>query len=202
MQHTRQQILDYLQSNRMATTTELSRVLLVTPANIRHHLRLLKDARMVEVVGLEPVRGRGRPNKIYGLTDNALMHNLGGLTSALLRALPVCENDSNAAIAQVARNLLGDYQVSPNRHSQLKQAVEKLNQLKYQATWEASPSGPRIIFRNCPYAMILSEHPEICYIDAALLTHMLNRPIVQIAKLERSPDGSPHCAFINQNDEL
>ena len=84
----------------------------------------------------------------------------------------------------------------------MKNVVEKLNLLKYEASWEASPSGPKIIFRNCPYAMIISEHPEICYIDAAMLTYALNQPVLQSAKLERSPDGSSHCAFIPQISEL
>ena len=201
MQHTRQQIIDYLQSNRNATSTELSRVLSVTPADVRYHLKKLEDARLVEEVGFESLRGRGRPIKIYSLRENALKHNLSGLTSALLQALPPDINESKAAINRVAKNLLGDYKTASSRHSQLKQTVEKLNELKYQATWEASPNGPRIIFRNCPYAMILAKHPEICQIDSALLTTMLDRPIIQIAKLERSPDGSPHCAFIHQNKE-
>ena len=76
MQHTRQQIITYLHSHRSATSAELGRALLVTPANIRHHLRLLKKDGLVEEIGQEPARGRGRPTKIYGLTNHALMHNL------------------------------------------------------------------------------------------------------------------------------
>ena len=42
MQITRRQIIDYLQTNRIATSIELSRALLVTAANIRHHIQLLE----------------------------------------------------------------------------------------------------------------------------------------------------------------
>ena len=99
-------------------------------------------------------------------------------------------------LTEAAGYLLGDFQPAENMLTQLHLAVEKLNQLKYQASWEASPSGPRIIMRNCPYALVLSDHPALCELDAALLTRMLNQPVQQSSKLKRSPDGSPHCAFI------
>ena len=199
MQLTRQQIIDHLQVNRLATSIELSRVLMVTTANIRHHLRLLDDAGLVEVVGQEPVRGRGRPMKIYALRKNVLQRNFEGLASALLKALFADKTDSNAILAQVAANLLGEYQPAAKVHIRLNQAVDRLNQLKYQAAWEAAASGPRIIFRNCPYVMILSEHPELCQLDAELLKQMFRQPVEQTAKLERKPDGSPYCIFIASN---
>ena len=199
MQHTRQQIIDYLQANRMATSIEMSHVLLVTAANIRHHLGFLIESGLVQEVGKEPVRGRGRPTKLYSLTENALKHNLDGLASALLNTLSKDRSDTNDTLSQAAVHLLGEYPTSSNAHIQLNWAVEKLNQLKYQASWEASPNGPKIILRNCPYALILSEHPELCNLDAALLAKLLNKTFEQSAKLKRSPDGSPHCAFITQD---
>jgi len=200
MQHTRQQIIDYLRANRMATSIEMSHFLLVTAANTRHHLGILIENGLVQEVGKEPVRGRGRPSKLFSLTENALKHNLDGLASALLNTLSKDKSDTNDTLSQTAIHLLGEHQTSSNAHIQLNWAVEKLNQLKYQASWEASPNGPRIILRNCPYALILSEHPELCDLDAALLAKLLNRPFGQSAKLKRSPDGSPHCAFITHND--
>lgn len=198
MQLTRQQIVDYLQVNRMATSIELSRALQVTSANIRHHLKLLEEAGVVEVVGNQPGRGRGRPMKIYSLTENALQHNLKGLSSALLKTLLGNTPDLEGKLAETAGHILGEFQVAANIHNRLNQAIEQLNKLQYQASWEASPSGPRVIFRNCPYAIILTEHPELCQMDAALLTRLLHQPIDQTAKLERSPDGTPHCAFITR----
>jgi predicted ArsR family transcriptional regulator len=196
MQLTRQQIVDYLQSNRTATPIELSRALQVTAANIRHHLKQLKQNGLVEVVGTRPVRGRGRPMKLYSLTENALRNNLDGLASALLNTLPNDTDRQGGKLAEVAANLLGDYQTTASMHARLNQAVERLNELEYQSTWEASPNGPRIILRNCPYALILDEHPELCQIDAALISQLLGQPVEQTAKLERTPDGTPHCAFV------
>ena len=196
MQLTRQQIIDYLQVNRMATSIELSHALKVTSANIRHHLKLLEAAGAVEVVGKQPVRGRGRPMKIYSLTENTLDHNLKELSSALLKTLVENSSQPEEQIAIIAQNILGEYQAAPNIHTRLNRAVEQLNELRYQASWEASPRGPRIILRNCPYAVIVAEHPELCRMDVALLTQLLDQPVNQIAKLERNPDGTPHCTFV------
>ena len=196
MQLTRQQIVEYLQTNRTATPIELSRALQVTAANIRHHLKQLKQNGLVEVVGTQPLRGRGRPMKLYSLTENALQHNLEGLASALLHTLPNDPDLKGEKLAEIAANLLGDYAPSANMHARLNQAVEHLNALQYLAAWEASPSGPRVLLHNCPYALILDEHPELCQMDAALLSQLLAQPAEQTAKLERSPDGTPHCAFI------
>jgi len=202
MQHTRQQIIRYLHSHRAATSTDLASALLVTPANIRHHLKFLKRDGLVDEIGSQPARGRGRPTKIYGLTNKALTHNLDGLSDALLVTLSSCGLSIRESAERVARNLIGDNQSESNWHTQLKNIIEKLNQLKYQAAWEASPDGPRIIFRNCPYAMIISEHPEICAIDVEMLSYALNQPVIQSAKLERSLDGSSHCAFVPHINEL
>ena len=196
MQITRRQIIDYLQTNRIATSIELSRALLVTAANIRHHIQLLEKTGLVEIMGQEPVRGRGRPMKVYGLTENALRNNYEGLAGALLKTLLANRADDRTILSQIATHLLGDCQAATNIHLRLNQSVDILNKLEYNAAWEASASGPRIIFRNCPYAVILSEHPELCRLDVELLSQIFNQPVKQTAKLERSPDGSPYCVFV------
>ena len=196
MQLTRQQILDYLQSNRAATPVEMSRALQVTAANIRHHLRILRAAGLVEVVGTRPVRGRGRPRKLYSLTAQALQDNLAALSGALLAVLLEDAPDTEAALRRVAAAMLGDCHPPASAHARLNRAVERLNDFQYHAAWEASPAGPRVILRNCPYAPILKSHPELCRLDAALLAMLLVSPVEQTARLARSPEGAPHCAFV------
>jgi predicted ArsR family transcriptional regulator len=198
MQLTRRQILDYLQTNRAATPVEMSRALQVTAANIRHHLKILRTAGLVEVVGTRKVRGRGRPMKLYSLTERALQDNLEALSDALLSVLLADSPDVDAALGQVAAAMLGDCCPPESAHARLNRAVAHLNELHYHAAWEASPDGPRVILRNCPYVSVLGSHPELCRLDAALLAILLNAPVTQTARLERSPGGAPHCAFIQR----
>jgi predicted ArsR family transcriptional regulator len=174
----------------------MSRALQVTAANIRHHLKVLKSTGLVEVVGKQPGRSRGRPMQLYSLTENALKNNLVGLANAVLQAMFANTSSEREPLNRIARQLMGDYQPAPNIHFRISQVIEELNHLQYQASWEASPNGPRVIFRNCPYAIILDEHPKLCRLDEELLSVLLDYPVRQTAKLERTPEGAPHCAFI------
>ena len=65
MQNTRQRILQYLEKNSQATAPELSQVLDLTQANIRHHLGVLENDGKIEVIGETPASGRGRPTLVF-----------------------------------------------------------------------------------------------------------------------------------------
>jgi predicted ArsR family transcriptional regulator len=74
--------------------------------------------------------------------------------------------------------------------------VERLNELHYQARWEASAAGPRLILGHCPYAMIVSDHQQLCQMDLYLLETMLDSVVVQSAKLQLNDKGLPSCTFL------
>ena len=58
----RQKVLAYLKKNRLASAQEIARALHVTPANARHHLRILAADGRVTVVSAGG-EGRGRKGK-------------------------------------------------------------------------------------------------------------------------------------------
>jgi predicted ArsR family transcriptional regulator len=72
--------------------------------------------------------------------------------------------------------------------------VEKLNHMSYHAHWEAGSAGPRLIFAHCPYAAIVSNHPELCAMDHDLLKKLTGEPATQI--LRTGKDGSSVCVFV------
>ncbi len=74
--------------------------------------------------------------------------------------------------------------------------VSRLNALHYQANWEAGAQGPRILFRHCPYAEIIQAHPELCRMDAELLSQRLGARATQVSKIDLRLGGSPHCIFV------
>jgi len=67
--------------------------------------------------------------------------------------------------------------------------------MRYQARWEAHKQAPHIIFENCPYIAILENHPELCSIDAELLSELLGEEVDQLSKLEKDARGLAHCRF-------
>jgi predicted ArsR family transcriptional regulator len=74
--------------------------------------------------------------------------------------------------------------------------VERLNGMHYQSRWEAGAEGPRIVLGHCPYAAVISKHPELCQMDAGLLTKLLGGDVRQTAKLEIGAGGLPYCVFV------
>jgi predicted ArsR family transcriptional regulator len=194
----RQKVLVYLKKNRLASAQEIARALHVTPANARHHLRILAADGRVMVVRTDG-GGRGRPVKRYGLSAALAGDNLPALLDAILGewlgGLPPSRRE------QALRSLAGRMGGAPQAESaplmrRLASAVERLNQLHYQARWEAGAEGPRLLLGPCPYAKVMAGHPELCTMDSALLELLLERPILQAQRNETTAQGL--CPFVFQ----
>ncbi len=198
MKTARQRILDYLQVKGAATSLEISRALHLTTANIRRHLSILLEEGALEVAGTRPGSPRGRPARVFTLSRQASAHHLDGLAGALLDeiAASLPPPQRQAMLRKLAARLAaGDRPPARSFTQRLTQAIPRLNEMNYQARWEARPEAPRLILGHCPYAAILPAHPELCQMDAALLEEMLASPVVQVARLERTPGGLPQCIF-------
>jgi predicted ArsR family transcriptional regulator len=122
-------------------------------------------------------------------------HNIDLLVNALFEVLREGGN-LDSKLEKLVPHLIGADNSDPNLIARLNTTISQLNELNYQARWEASPEGPRVMLSHCPYAAILSENPELCQMDASILKTRLNQNVDQIAKLERGPQGMPHCVFL------
>jgi predicted ArsR family transcriptional regulator len=197
MKPTRALILDYLGTHRVAIASEISRALKVTPADIRHHLNLLKQEGLIESNGLRQPAGRGRPARLYRLSQVKLGENLGLLASALLEEFEhKSQTDQESQpLRRIARRMAGETRVRASLTQRLFQATSRLNQLNYQARWEAHTEAPQVIFAHCPYAAILENHPELCSLDSLLLEELLDTSVIQLAKLAQDARGATFCKF-------
>lgn len=192
MTTSRQRILTHLKKTRSASTREIARALKLSAPNVRHHLSMLCSDGRVEMTAVHNREGRGRPEKVYSLSEAALGDNLSALAQAILTV-----SGSTLSMEAVASLILDESQfagLSMNRRLAL--IVEKLNEMHYQARWEAGPSGPRVLFGRCPYARVIEGHPEICTMDAALLQKTLARTVSALKKNETAVKGL--CPFIFQ----
>ena len=185
----RQKILAHFNKTRFASAREIGRALQLSPATVRHHLRVLaSDGRLEQTAVRGPDR-RGRPEKVYGLPRSALGDNLASLSEALL-----AESGTSIQMEALARYLIGDSDFAGQPLAKrLNPTVEKMNRMSYHARWEAGSEGPRIIFSHCPYAAIIEKHPELCRMDASILKEWMGQPATQISKIGK--DGSSVCVF-------
>ena len=187
----RQKVLAHLKKTRAASAREIARALKMSAPNVRHHLSVLCSDGRVEFVAVNNREGRGRPEKMYSLSQAALGDNLSALANALLT-----EAGKKLKMDAVASRILDSSQFANLPVTKrLVFLVEKLNEMHYQARWEAGAEGPRVIFGRCPYAKVIEDHPELCKMDVALLENITwARPIVQFAKSESGARG--FCPFM------
>ena len=206
MKTSRQRLETYLQAHHPLSAAELSQALKMTEANARHHLAVLVEQGLVEVVGQRPPQGKGRPASIYGPSRQALGDNLGHLAAAVLEELLEgrTAQETTRLLRKVAGRMAARAGAAPEKPARpgaalmtqrLYNAVQQLNGWRYQARWEAHSGAPRLILGYCPYAAILPEHPELCAFDALLLENLLDNPVEQTARLVPDGRGQPHCIF-------
>lgn len=199
MQNTRQEIIIYLKNQRTATVAALSQALGMTRPNIRHHLALLQEQGLIKIVGEQAGGGRGRPALIYMLTPSAYQEGLHHLVDALLDEINTEENEKIRAkkLKKLAKRMQKTA-ISPDQAitMRLNNAVQRLNELHYQAHWEAHAEGPQIIFRQCPYAAIIQHHPELCKMDQFMVEALTGMPARQVEKIASKPEGPHSCRFV------
>ncbi len=188
----RQKVLNQLTKLGPASPRDLARALRMSDATVRHHLRVLaSDGRVTPLPspqqgGPRGVGERGRPVKIYALSPALAGDNLPALTSALLA-------ESTVPMETLAKHILDASAIGNQPLTRrLTLLVEKLNAKHYQARWEAGADGPRVIFGRCPYAAVIEGHPELCQMDASLLSNSLRMDARQSAKIEK---GRGMCVF-------
>ena len=186
----RQKVLAHLKKTRAASAREIARALNMSAPNVRHHLGILVSDGRLEVTSVYQRGERGRPEKVYSLSQAALGDNLSVLTDALLT-----EAGSGLSVEALASRILdsGQFANLPVA-KRLVLLVEKLDEMHYQARWEAGAEGPRVILGRCPYAKVIDGHPELCKMDASLLENVLGRPVSQ--SLKNEVVGHGHCPFI------
>lgn len=205
MPTSRQQILAYIRKHGSTCAADISSAMQMTPANARHHLAHLEVNGLIEVVHQRHAEGRGRPVSIYGLSRAARGDNLEHLAGAILDLwqADLSPEKRERMLRGIAHRLAAGGQTgSPGAARltvpltrRLAQAVDRLNELHYQARWEAGASGPRIILGHCPYAGIVESHAELCRLDAFFLEECLGMSAQLTAKLEPGRQGLPFCLF-------
>ncbi len=174
----RQKVLSYLKKQRTASAAQIGRALSMSAANVRHHLSVLLSDGRISMVGETKKMGRGRPVKMYRLSEHLRGDNLTLLSDQVLSQWlnKLSESKREDALRALAKGLGEQFErVDPKVPvaKRLAFVVDQLNRFHYQARWEAGAEGPRILLGNCPYAAIIEKHPELCRMDNAMLRDLV-----------------------------
>ncbi|MGC8838322.1 MAG: helix-turn-helix transcriptional regulator [Anaerolineae bacterium] len=200
MRSVRQQIVEVLRGREAATVQELAEAVGVSAMSVRYHLQGLEAEGVVARAGQARLGRVGRPRHLYALAlqgrtaahldyrsflaailDEARAH-LGEeafrpwlVEAAARRAAALAENLADAPLEQRLREVAA----SLSRQGHLAQGYE-------------DEKGPVLHCYNCPYHPLPQAYPALCEMDAAFISGLLGRPVVQT---ESIPHLDGRCTF-------
>jgi predicted ArsR family transcriptional regulator len=195
---TRANVLRSLLVDGPATAAVVADRLGLTPAAIRRHLDFLVDAGLVDASDRPPYgptapRGRGRPARVYALTDagrEAFPREYDVLASSVLGYLRA--ELGAEGVERFARERLSSME---QRYATVLDAVPaadrptRLVALLTDDGYAASldPTGPvggaQICQHHCPVAHVAAEHPELCDAETEMFGRLLGTHVQRLATL-------------------
>jgi predicted ArsR family transcriptional regulator len=193
---TRARIARLILENGPITAAGLSTRLNLTPAAVRRHLDNLLADRMIETrTARRPAsRGRGRPAKVFAITDigrSAFEHAYDDLASSALRFL--AEAAGPGAVAEFARRQLADLEdryrqvlAGASPAERVKILAEALSADGYAASASGSPvetAGQQLCQHHCPVAHVAAEFPQLCEAETEAFARLLGTPVQRLATI-------------------
>ncbi len=193
---TRARIARLILENGPATAVGLSARLGLTPAAVRRHLDNLQADGMIEtrVARTYGNRGRGRPARLFAITDagrSAFEHAYDDLATSALRFL--AERAGPAAVAEFARRQVADLEAryrkaveSAPPGQRVQALAEALSADGYAASAAGAPAaglGEQLCQHHCPVAHVAAEYPQLCEAETEAFGRLLGTPVQRLATI-------------------
>lgn len=188
---TRERVARSILQEGPSTAAALADRLDLTPAAVRRHLASLMDsghleARDQRVYGQ---RGRGRPAKVFCLTDegrNEFYQAYDQLAIAALQFLRA-EGGQQAVTAfadQVMEEVRRRFSAEGADYASPADALaEVLNEQGYVATLKPVASGTQLCQYHCPVAHVAREFPELCAAETRVFSELLGSHVQRLATI-------------------
>jgi predicted ArsR family transcriptional regulator len=190
-QGTRERVRSLLLALGPSTTATLSERLGLSPAAVRKHLDALLaegtvTTREQRVRGL---RGRGRPARLYALTDAG--HAVGpssydDLASSALRFLAeaggtdAVERFAQTRVAELEERYADRLRAAEDKPAAL---AEALSADGYAATTSEHGTGVQLCQHHCPVRHVAAEFPQLCDAETAALGRLLDVHVQRLATI-------------------
>jgi predicted ArsR family transcriptional regulator len=194
---TRDAVIRLIQQSGPQSAATVAQRLELSPAAIRRHLEaLVVEGALAEAAprpsGRRP-RGRGRPARVYALTDVGRArfgHAYDDLASTALRYLKQAGGqpavvgfaDHRAeGLAASIRARLDGRQLSAAEKAEL--VAEVLTDEGYVADAAPAGHGTQICQHHCPVAHVAAEFPELCEAETRALAEALGTNVQRLATI-------------------
>ncbi|MET0952296.1 MAG: winged helix-turn-helix transcriptional regulator [Aeromicrobium sp.] len=179
--------------NGPATAAALGVELRLTPAAVRRHLDQLLaegiiEAREQRITGQ---RGRGRPAKVFAVTDagrDTFAHAYDELAAGALRYL--AETGGEDAVMAFARHRLTGLEerirpllelAEPDQRPRV--LAEALSNDGFAASVGTTPAGTQMCQHHCPVAHVAEEFPQLCEAETEIFGELLGSHVQRLATI-------------------
>ncbi len=182
------------------TAPELAQRLGLTPAGVRRHLDSLEADGLIEsgerpAFGPTPARGRGRPPRVYSVTEagrDAFDQGYDDLAASALRFLQ--EHGGPDAVEAFARQRADDlerrYLPLLARETDTRRKAEILAEAMTQDGFAAAVTNlpgavaaVQICQHNCPVAHVAGEFPVLCDAETEAIARIVGSNVTRLATI-------------------
>lgn len=185
-----------------ATASELAGRLGHTPTVVRRHLDALVAEGVVQAddqrpYGPTPVRGRGRPARVFSLTDagsHAFDVDYDDLAVSALAfieraygeqaVLDFARERAKSLVARHGSSLSGAHETQ----ARLTLLAQGLAQDGYAATTVETDTGPQLCQHHCPVRHAAARFPQLCEAETEAFEQLLGTHVLRLATIGRG-DG-------------
>lgn len=198
-----QDIVKLLRRHGTLTVEDLRQSLRITAVAVRHHLDVLEAEGML-VSETEPRAagaGRGRPRRIYRLTDAAddlFPKNYSGLVQTILEHLETAggAESVNAVFRARRLHLEGDLRgrlEGQDLSARVAAVAELQDRSGYMADWEADPDGSFLLREhNCAVCKVARRFSQVCENELELIRNVTD---AEVTREQHIASGDSVCSY-------
>jgi predicted ArsR family transcriptional regulator len=208
-QPTRERVVRSILVNGPSTAATLAERLDLTPAAVRRHLEHLLSQGALEARDARPTatRGRGRPAKIFAITDSgreSFDQQYDDLAVQALRYLS--ETGGDEAVMEFARRRVAfierDYATVTAADPGLSPAealARVLSTEGYAASVRSLPlldglsAAEQLCQQHCPVSHVAHEFPQLCEAETEAIGHVLGRHVQRLATIAHGDGVCTTC---------
>lgn len=201
---TRERVARSILEHGPSTAGQLAERLDLTPAAVRRHLAVLEESG--DLASAEErvygARGRGRPAKVFLLTDTGRAHFPSAYDELAIQALrhlkqvggdDAIERFAEERVADVVRSyrLIVEQAEAAGEPIEASDALARaLDAAGYVATTRPTRTGEQLCQHHCPVAYVAHEFPELCAAETEVFSQLLG---VHLQRLATIADGHGIC---------
>ena len=182
---TRERVLSLLLELGPCTASTLSEHLDVTSTGIRRHLdALLVEGSVMTRVPRRRVVARGRPAKLYALTEAGHAAGPSAYDDLALSALRFMSPEQVQAFARSrAADLEQRYADVLTAQDRAGALVVALSEDGYAASATEQGTGLQLCQRHCPVQHVAEQFPQLCDAETAAIGRLLNVHVQRLATI-------------------